>query len=104
LSAPGKPHAESAAPAAATDESGDQAAGPPRGWFVQVGVFLEAARADAVAKRLESEGVHVHSEAIHGPRGNFTRVRAGPFAARAAADEVLARVKGLGENAILVHQ
>ena len=75
-----------------------------RGWFVQFGVFAELPRAEALMARLGANKVAARSELIHGPRGNFTRVRAGPFSSRASADEVLARVKSLGENAILVHQ
>ncbi len=75
-----------------------------RGWFVQYGVFFEAPRAQALAARLSEHGILISSEHLHGPRGEFTRLRSGPFNNRPAADTVLARAHALGENAILVHQ
>lgn len=77
---------------------------PERGWFVQYGVFAEAQRAEALSGRLGEHGITVAKELVHGPRGTFARLRSGPFASRAAADEILARARALGENAILVHQ
>ncbi|MDE3011199.1 MAG: SPOR domain-containing protein [Pseudomonadota bacterium] len=67
-------------------------------------MFADAARAETLRQHLDAEGIRVHDEIVHGPRGRFTLVRAGPFASRAAADEVLARARGLGENAFLGHQ
>jgi DedD protein len=74
------------------------------GWFVQLGVFAEEERAHALNDRMQQRGVRLQMDTIQGPRGTFTRLRAGPFAERDAASAVLARIKALGENAILVHQ
>lgn len=103
---PASAHAHAHAHAGSDHAGSDHAAETEgaHGWFVQFGMFAEAARAQNLARHLESEGLKVHVQAIHGPRGAFTQVRAGPFATRAAADEVLARARGLGENAFLGHQ
>jgi DedD protein len=74
------------------------------GWFVQFGFFADAAHAESLAKRLESQGIHVHDEVLQTPKGPRTRLRSESFAARPDADEVLARARTLGENAFLVHQ
>jgi DedD protein len=75
-----------------------------KGWFVQLGVFAEEARAIALRDRLQERGVSLQTDTIQGPRGTFTRLRAGPFPEREVASVLLARIKALGENAILVHQ
>jgi cell division septation protein DedD len=75
-----------------------------KGWFVQLGVFAEEARATSLRDRLHENGVSLQTDTIHGPRGTFTRLRAGPYQQREEASSLLARIKALGENAILVHQ
>ena len=63
---------------------------PAKEEFVfQVGVF---ANPQAAITTLKSAKVPYYTEAM----GNLTRVRAGPFATRDAADKALERIKGLG--------
>jgi DedD protein len=92
-----------AAPAASTPETAPKPDNT-KGWFVQLGVFAEEPRAHALQDRLREHGVNLQTDTIQGPRGTFTRLRAGPFTEREAASTLLARIKALGENAILVHQ
>jgi DedD protein len=105
---------KSLAPPATTEpvQPGTPVVSPPleekaetaKGWFVQLGVFAEEARAIALRERLHEHGVSLQTDTIHGPRGTFTRLRAGPYQQREDASSLLARIKALGENAILVHQ
>lgn len=75
-----------------------------RGWFVQIGVFAEEGRAQDLKERFKDQGIELKSDVLKGPRGSFTRLRAGPFEDRVEASRLLARARSLEDNAILVHQ
>jgi len=67
---------------------------PKEEYVVQVGAF--ASPKGAIAK-LESAKLPYYTEAIKDTRtGNLTRVQAGPFATREAAEKALQQLKGLG--------
>jgi DedD protein len=76
-----------AKPAAAKNASATPA---PDEYVVQVGAFL---RPDSVLAKLSSAKVPYYTEPA---QGNLTRVRAGPFASREAADQAVAKLKELG--------
>ena len=59
-------------------------------YVVPVGAF---ANPDGVVARLAAAKIPYYTEAA---QGNLTRVRAGPFASKEAADKVLEQLKGLG--------
>lgn len=64
---------------------------PAEGEFIiPVGAF---ANADSVVAKLAAAKIPYYTEAV---QGNLTRVRAGPFATKGAADRALERLKGLG--------
>jgi DedD protein len=65
-------------------------AAPKEEFVVQVGAF--ASPEGAIAK-LESAKLPYYTEAM---QGNLTRVRAGPFATREAAEKALQQLKALG--------
>jgi len=65
-------------------------AAPKEEFVVQVGAF--ASPQGAIAK-LESAKLPYYTEAM---QGNLTRVRAGPFATREAAEKALEQLKSLG--------
>jgi cell division septation protein DedD len=102
--APAKLDTPAQSDASAKVESAAKADAPTKGWFVQIGVFAEEERAKGLQDRLREKGISLQTDTIQGPRGKFTRLRAGPFVDREPASALLARIKGLGENAILVHQ
>ena len=58
-------------------------------YVVQVGVF---ASPDSALKKLTGAKLPYYTE----KQGNFTRVRAGPFASREAAEQALGKLKALG--------
>jgi cell division septation protein DedD len=67
---------------------------PKEEYVVQVGAF---ANAQGVIAKLEAAKMPYYTEAIQDSRtGNLTRVRAGPFATREAAEKALEQLKGLG--------
>jgi DedD protein len=83
-----KPPARKAAPEPVT-----KAEAPPpvkEEFVVQVGAF---ANPQAAIAKLKSAHVPYYTEAM---QGDLTRVRAGPFPTRDAADKALEQLKGLG--------
>jgi DedD protein len=68
------------------------AAAPSAQYVIQVGAF---ARPDAVIAKLAAAKLPYYTESA---QPNLTRVRAGPFASREAADQALAKLKELGLN------
>jgi DedD protein len=67
---------------------------PTEQFVVQVGAF---ANPQGVIAKLESAKLPYYTEVIQDARtGNLTRVRAGPFATREAAEKALEQLKGLG--------
>jgi DedD protein len=72
------PQAETAAPAAFGE------------YVIQVGAF---ARPESVIAKLAGAKLPYYTEPV---QGNLTRVRAGPFASREAADQALGKLKELG--------
>lgn len=82
--------------AAADKPSGD--------WMVQLGVFAKQANADRLAQDLKGKGFHalVSEVTVHGK--TFWRVRAGPVAQRAAAEQLNARLRVAGHAGSVVQK
>ena len=62
---------------------------------MQVGAFAEAAKAREVRQKLERAGLKTYTSVVKTGEGERTRVRVGPFASRAEADQAAGKVKGL---------
>jgi DedD protein len=62
-------------------------------YFVQVGAF---ANADAITARLARAKVPYYTEKVATAKGPVTRVRAGPFVSKDAAEKALKTLKSLG--------
>ena len=82
------PFAPKAPPAASKSEPAAPSAAAE--FVIQVGAF---ARPDSVIAKLSSAKLPYYTEPV---QGNLTRVRAGPFATREAADQALGKLKELG--------
>lgn len=65
-------------------------------WVVQLGAYKEAGNVKLLVKKLKELGVPSYTEAFDSPQGPRTRVRAGPFATKAAAESAQAKAKILG--------
>jgi DedD protein len=85
--APKPPPAPKTAPKAEAAPAPQPAASE---YVIQVGAF---ARPDSVTAKLKAAKLPYYTEPMP---GNLTRVRAGPFASREAADQALAKLKELG--------
>jgi len=103
ISRPPPPSQAAPPPAASPADRPPAAAVPGTGrWVVQTGLFGRAENASALVVRIRGIGLPVYTESFDGPQGPRVRVRVGPFASRAEADEARARLSLNGIEATLV--
>ena len=70
---------------------------PAAGEFVvQLGAFSDPANVSKVRARVKESGFGSYTEMVKGAKGEQTRVRAGPFATREAAEQAAAKLKHAG--------
>jgi len=75
------------------------AAKPAGGKFVvQVIALADAGRAKQMQNQIAAAGIKSYTEVVKTAKGDVTRVRAGPFATRAAAEKAREQLKTLGMN------
>jgi DedD protein len=72
------------------------------GWMVQLGVFVSRANADRLMQELKGKGFHTSVSESTGGGRTLWRVRAGPVAERAAADQLNARLRLAGHAGAVV--
>jgi len=65
-------------------------------WVIQLGAYREPAKARNLVAKLKEMGLPTYTEKIEAQHGPMTRVRAGPFASRDAAEKALKRVRIVG--------
>lgn len=73
-----------------------------RGWAVQLGSFSSRATAERMVKDLSGSGYDAFVMPVQSGGSTLYRVRVGPFAERAAANEALAPIKKRVANAAVV--
>jgi DedD protein len=92
---PAKPAAPGAAPAAepapAISKPGDR--GPISGFAVQVGAFRDEAKLKQARDKLVAANVVHYTERLETKSGPLTRLRAGPYETREAAEGALVAIK-----------
>jgi DedD protein len=66
------------------------------GFAVQVGAFKEEAKLAHARDKVAAARLAHYTERIEGTSGELTRLRAGPFPTREAADRAAAQLKGAG--------
>jgi DedD protein len=86
---------EPAAPAANTAKPAARSGGK---FVVQVIALADAERAKQIQGQIAAAGIRSYTEVVKTAKGDVTRVRAGPFASRAAAEKVRAQLKALNLN------
>jgi len=89
----------------APEKKAEEAAPPPKEqaraeaaiaggeYIIPVGAF---ANASPVTAKLAQAKIPYYTESLATAKGSVTRVRAGPFASKAAADQAMEKLKGLG--------
>jgi DedD protein len=97
--APGTP---AAAPSAGSDATPAEAA--QESYFVPLGTFAERENAQQLVRRASQLGVKVYLEAVATASGGRTRVRAGPFPSRDAAEKARTVLKQAGIDASAVRR
>ena len=94
--APAKAAEAKAAEAKAGEAKAAAADADAKSFVIQLGAFSEANRARDRHAQLVNAGVKGYTEVIKTPTGDKTRVRAGPFPNRDAAEKANERLKTLG--------
>jgi DedD protein len=65
-------------------------------YIVPLGAFSNPDNAKQVQDRAASAGIKSYTESLKSPQGEHTRVRAGPFTTRGAAEKARDKLKSLG--------
>ncbi|MBI5436367.1 MAG: SPOR domain-containing protein [Nitrosomonadales bacterium] len=88
-----------AASKASESKPAEQAqAEPQQSFVVQIGAFTKTESAHYLQKKLSKEGFKVYTEKA----GDKTRVRAGPYATREAADKVIRKLEAQGLHPVVI--
>jgi DedD protein len=69
---------------------------------VQAGAYSEAGKLREARARLEKLGLKTYTQIVESDKGARTRVRLGPYATRAEAEVVAAKVRSSGLPAALL--
>ena len=106
--------AKSATPAAKAEPAADAPASPPaqpavsaeagraqvalndQTWVVTLDAFSEAKNVKQLRAKLSAAGVKSYTEPVKTSKGELTRVRAGPFASKEAAEKARAQLDAMG--------
>jgi DedD protein len=97
--APAKPADKADKPAEKKDDARAAAAlsgGAGEQWVVQLGAYKESGNVKLLLGKIKQMGLPAYTEPFDSPQGQRTRVRAGPFASKEAAEKAKARIKSIG--------
>jgi DedD protein len=100
----GKPAAEEAPHSAAPPTSKSSEAPQAKSGGQQViviGAFTNPENVKQLQGKISSAGVNTYTEVLDSPDGKKTRVRAGPFPNREAADKALEKLKRIGVSGVV---
>lgn len=67
-------------------------------FVVQVVALSDAAKAQQIRQQISAAGIKSYTEVVKTSKGDVTRVRAGPFSTRAAAEKARDQLKAMGLN------
>lgn len=70
-------------------------------FLVLIGAFSSEANVANLKAKLGEQGIKVYTEPLDTPQGRKTRVRAGPFASREAADKALVKMQKIGVSGVV---
>lgn len=89
------------APEKKADKKADEARanaalGGSEQWVVQLGAYKEAGNVKLLLGKIKQMGLPAYTEPFDSPQGERTRVRAGPFASKEAAEKAKTRIKTIG--------
>lgn len=70
-------------------------------YLVLIGAFANEANVKILKTKLSEQGIKAFSEPLDTPQGKKTRVRAGPFPSREAAERALEKMRGIGVSGVV---
>jgi len=70
-------------------------------YLILIGAFSNPANVKQLQTKIGELGIKVITEPLDSPEGKKTRVRAGPFASREAADKALDKIKRIGVGGVV---
>jgi len=70
-------------------------------YLILIGAFSNEANVRTLKAKLSEEGIRNFTEPLDTPQGKKTRVRAGPFASREAAEKALQKMQRIGVSGVL---
>ena len=70
-------------------------------YLVLIGAFANEANVKTLKAKLTEQGIKTFSEPLDTPQGKKTRVRAGPFPNREAADKALEKMQRIGVSGVV---
>ena len=73
----------------------------PGEYLVLIGAFANEANVKNIKAKLAEQGIKTFSEPLDTPQGKKTRVRAGPFPSRDAADKALEKMQRIGVSGVV---
>ncbi|GAB1412262.1 MAG: SPOR domain-containing protein [Burkholderiales bacterium] len=74
-------------------------------WVVQLGAYRDQANVRNLATKLKQQGYNFYTEVLPAPDGTErTRVRAGPFPSKEAADAARERIKRIGVDGVVAQK
>ncbi|PKO31188.1 MAG: hypothetical protein CVU34_17910 [Betaproteobacteria bacterium HGW-Betaproteobacteria-7] len=82
-------------------QSGEAPAAKGGEYLVLIGAFTSDANVRNLKAKLAEQGIKVFTEPLDTPQGRKTRVRAGPFASREAADKALVKMQKIGVSGVV---
>ena len=96
-------NSEAKTSAAATQAaSADQIPTGSGAYVVQIGVYSDAAKVKQIQAKLVTQGLQSYTERLATPKGMKIRLRVGPYASRAQAEQSRDAIKVAGLDAIVV--
>jgi DedD protein len=88
---------EAAKPAPKATPAKDHAKAAANARFVvQIAALADTAKAKQLQQKVAGTGVKAYTEVVHTAKGSVTRVRAGPYDTREAAEKARGRLKSAG--------
>jgi DedD protein len=70
-------------------------------FVIMIGAFANEDNVRTLRSKLSEKGVKSYVEPLDTPGGKKTRVRAGPFASREAAEQALERMRQIGVSGVI---
>jgi DedD protein len=92
---------DTAKPKAGADDA-SKSDGSDKRYLVQAGSFLEEAKVRETRSKLEKAGLKTYTQVIEAKDGKRTRVRLGPFATKAEAEQAAEKAKSLQLQAFVL--